>query len=114
MRTRTLPETCATCKREYDDSFASVCSSWFHCCRDCNWRNGVVIVPCEEHDDADHEMNEVRYAEALKEVERIWPLMTAASVGTPEGTKYEALLKRVDAYERKHFPIPVPAPEGAR
>jgi HTH-type transcriptional regulator / antitoxin HigA len=50
------------------------------------------------------------HATALKQIERLWP---AAGTETPEGEALEILSTLVEAYERKHFPIPCPDPISA-
>ena len=52
---------------------------------------------------------EADYQEALKEVSRLFH----ASPDTPEGDKLEALVALVQAYEKKHHPIPLPDPIDA-
>jgi HTH-type transcriptional regulator/antitoxin HigA len=52
---------------------------------------------------------EADYQAALKEIERIFD----ARSGTPDGDKLEVLTTLVDAFERKHYPIPLPDPVEA-
>lgn len=49
--------------------------------------------------DEDHEV-------ALREIEQLWN----AEPGTPEGDRLDILFTLVEAYEKKHFPIPPPDP----
>jgi HTH-type transcriptional regulator/antitoxin HigA len=49
---------------------------------------------------------ETDYHLALKEIERIFD----AAPGTREGDRLEILTTLVEAYEEKHFPIPLPDP----
>jgi HTH-type transcriptional regulator/antitoxin HigA len=46
---------------------------------------------------------------ALREVERLWE----AEPGTPDGDRVEVLVTLIEAYEAKHFPMPVPDPIAA-
>lgn len=46
------------------------------------------------------------YQEALKEIERIFD----AAPGTREGDRLDVLTTLVEAYEERHFPIPLPDP----
>lgn len=41
------PEKCGTCGKPYVLDEITVCSSSFHCCRDCEWEDGVAVIPCE-------------------------------------------------------------------
>jgi HTH-type transcriptional regulator/antitoxin HigA len=50
------------------------------------------------------------HAAALKEIEELWDNVEP---GTPEGDRFEVLSTLVDAYERQHFPMPVPDPIAA-
>ena len=52
---------------------------------------------------------EADYHVALKEIERIFD----AAPGTREGDRLEILTTLVEAYEEKHFHIPLPDPIGA-
>ena len=45
--------------------------------------------------------SEEEYGQALKEIERLWH----APVGSPEGERLEALVTRVEAWERVHYPV---------
>ena len=47
---------------------------------------------------------EADYEAALKEIEQLW----GASYGSPEGNKLDVLATLVEAYEDKHYPIPLP------
>ena len=49
---------------------------------------------------------EADYHAALKEIERIFE----ATPDTPEGDDLDILTTLVEAYEEKHFPIPLPDP----
>ena len=49
---------------------------------------------------------EADYQEALKEIERIFD----AAPGTREGDRLDVLTTLVEAYEEKHFHIPLPDP----
>jgi HTH-type transcriptional regulator/antitoxin HigA len=49
---------------------------------------------------------EVDYEAALAEIEQLFE----AVPGTPEGDKLEILTTLVEAYEEKHYPIPLPDP----
>jgi len=49
---------------------------------------------------------EQEYEAALKEVERLFD----AEPGTPDGDRLEVLVALVEAYEDKHYPIPLPDP----
>ena len=49
---------------------------------------------------------EADYKEALKEIERIFD----AAPGTREGDRLDVLTTLVEAYEEKHFHIPLPDP----
>ncbi len=49
---------------------------------------------------------ETDYQEALKEIERIFD----AAPGTREGDRLDVLTTLVEAYEEKHFHIPLPDP----
>lgn len=57
----------------------------------------VLIHPI--YTDEDHEA-------ALREIEQLWN----AEPGTPEGDRLDILFTLVEAYEKKHFPIPPPDP----
>lgn len=50
---RVLPQ-CPTCGEPYDKHQptmrARLCSSGYHCCRDCTWRLGEVTKSCPEHE----------------------------------------------------------------
>lgn len=46
-----FPETCETCSHPYEKDALSVCSNFFHCCRDCFWLHGQVLFPCKTHID---------------------------------------------------------------
>jgi HTH-type transcriptional regulator/antitoxin HigA len=48
--------------------------------------------------------SEVDYQAALNEIEKLME----SQPGTPEGDRMEVLVKLVEAYEVKHFPIPEP------
>ncbi|HBA86584.1 MAG TPA: transcriptional regulator [Geobacter sp.] len=50
--------------------------------------------------------NEVDYQAALKEIE----LLFDAALDTPEGDRLEVLTTLVEAYEEKHYDIPIPDP----
>lgn len=43
---------------------------------------------------------------ALRELEQLWN----AEPGTPEGDRLDILFTLVEAYEKKHYPIPLPDP----
>lgn len=47
---------------------------------------------------------ETDYQAALKEVERLFD----SSPGTPEGDRLDVLTTLIEAYEAKHFAIPLP------
>jgi HTH-type transcriptional regulator/antitoxin HigA len=47
---------------------------------------------------------EADYQAALKEIERL----IESQPGTPKGDRMDVLVTLVEAYEAKHFPIPVP------
>lgn len=49
------------------------------------------------------------YRWALREVERLWD----ANPGTPNGDRVDVLVTLIEAYEKKHFPIPAPDPIAA-
>ena len=49
--------------------------------------------------DADH-------ADALAEVQRLW----GAKLGTAKGDRLDVLATLVEAYEERHFPVPLPDP----
>jgi HTH-type transcriptional regulator/antitoxin HigA len=49
---------------------------------------------------------EADYQAALEEIERLFD----AAPDTPEGDRLEVLTTLVEAYEDKHFPIPLPDP----
>jgi HTH-type transcriptional regulator/antitoxin HigA len=49
------------------------------------------------------------HARALRRIERLWD----AVPGTPEAAELDALATRVDAYERRRFPIAPPDPRDA-
>ena len=49
---------------------------------------------------------EADYHAALKEIERLFD----AAPDTPEGDRLEVLTTLVEAFEEKHFPIPLPDP----
>lgn len=51
--------------------------------------------------------NDTIYREMLAEIERLFD----ATPGTSEGDWLEVLVTRIEAYERKHFPILPPNPE---
>ncbi len=40
---------CPTCKQPYVHNTLTVCSSSFHCCRDCIWNNGRRVYLCNTH-----------------------------------------------------------------
>jgi HTH-type transcriptional regulator / antitoxin HigA len=61
------------------------------------WRNLMEIKPIK---------NEVDYQAALKEIE----LLFEAALDTPEGDRLEVLTTLVEAYEEKHYSIPMPDP----
>lgn len=50
------------------------------------------------------------HAWALSELTRLWE---KAEPGTPDGARFEVLSTLVDAYERKHVPLPAPDPIAA-
>jgi len=50
--------------------------------------------------------NKVDYEAALKEIE----LLFDAALDTPEGDRLEMLTTLVEAYEEKHYDIPIPDP----
>lgn len=52
---------------------------------------------------------ETDYEAALAEIEELF----AAEVDTPKGERLEVLVTLVEAYERKHHPIPPPGPMEA-
>lgn len=43
------PERCTTCNQPFSWFNLSICSNSFHCCRDCQWEAGRVVVPCVRH-----------------------------------------------------------------
>lgn len=49
------------------------------------------------------------HARALKEIERLWN----AKPGTPAYDRLDVLTTLVEAYERKHIPLPAPDPVQA-
>ena len=49
------------------------------------------------------------HKQALVEIERLWN----AKPGTPQYDRLDVLATLVDAYERKHFPMPAPDPVEA-
>ena len=53
--------------------------------------------------------NETDYAAALAETERLFD----ARPGTAEGDRFEVLTTLLEAYERKHHPVPAPDPVEA-
>lgn len=59
--------------------------------------SAILINPI--HTDADHEA-------ALHEIEQLWN----AEPGTPDADRLDILFTLVEAYEKKHFPIPPPDP----
>lgn len=59
--------------------------------------SAVLINPI--YTDEDHEA-------ALRELEQLWN----AEPGTPEGDRLDILFTLVEAYEKKHYPIPPPDP----
>jgi len=59
--------------------------------------SAVLINPI--HTDKDHEA-------ALREIEQLWN----AEPGTPAGDRLDVLFTLVEAYEKKHYPIPPPDP----
>jgi HTH-type transcriptional regulator/antitoxin HigA len=46
------------------------------------------------------------YEAALQEIDRLW----GAPYGSPAGDKLDVLVTLVEAYEAKHYPIPLPDP----
>lgn len=46
------PDACTTCGRRYskDDAESGHCSNAFHLCRDCAWKDGILIDVCKDHD----------------------------------------------------------------
>ncbi len=50
--------------------------------------------------------NDADYQEALEEIERLFD----ASPDTPEGDRLEVLTTLVEAYEEKHYNLPIPDP----
>ena len=50
--------------------------------------------------------NEVDYQIALKEIE----LLFDAAIDTPEGDRLEVLTTLVEAFEEKHYGVPMPDP----
>ena len=52
---------------------------------------------------------ETDYHSALRQIDRLW----RAEPDTPEGDKLEVLVALVEAYEKKHHPIPLPDPIDA-
>ncbi|MEZ4657838.1 MAG: hypothetical protein R2911_09710 [Caldilineaceae bacterium] len=59
--------------------------------------SAVLINPI--HTDDDH-------AAALREIEQLWD----AEPGTPEWERLDILFTLVEAYEKEHYPIPLPDP----
>jgi HTH-type transcriptional regulator/antitoxin HigA len=47
--------------------------------------------------------SEAEYDKALVEVERLWE----AKCGTPEGDRLDILVTLIEAYEDKHYPMPM-------
>ena len=46
------PEKCQTCGEPYSEpptDRALICSSGFHCCRSCTWREGRITMKCKRH-----------------------------------------------------------------
>lgn len=52
------------------------------------------------------EWTDAKYDAVLKEIWRLWD----AEPNTPEGDRIMALVTLVEAYESKHYPIPLPDP----
>ena len=48
--------------------------------------------------------DEKSYYEALKRIESLW----GSEIGTPEGDELDVLMILVEAYEDKHYPMPLP------
>jgi HTH-type transcriptional regulator/antitoxin HigA len=61
------------------------------------WRNTVEIKPIKNEDD---------YQAALREIENLFD----AAPDTPEGDRLEVLTTLVEAYEERHYSIPLPDP----
>jgi hypothetical protein len=40
-------DVCGTCGKAHDDPMASICSSDFHCCRVCTWKDGMIVTQCQ-------------------------------------------------------------------
>jgi HTH-type transcriptional regulator/antitoxin HigA len=53
--------------------------------------------------------NRKDHARALKQIERLWN----AKPGTPSHDRLDVLTTLVEAYERRHFPMPAPDPVQA-
>ena len=50
--------------------------------------------------------SEADYEKALKIIDHLWD----AAQGSPEADKLDVLVTLVEAYEEKHYPIPLPDP----
>ncbi len=50
--------------------------------------------------------SEADYETALKTIDRLWD----AAKGSPEADQLDVLVTLVEAYEEKHYPIPLPDP----
>ena len=50
--------------------------------------------------------SEADYEKALKTIDQLWE----AAQGSPEADKLDVLVTLVEAYEEKHYPIPLPDP----
>ena len=49
---------------------------------------------------------EADYQAAIEEIERLFE----AAPDTPEGDRFDVLTTLVEAYEEKHYPVPLPDP----
>jgi HTH-type transcriptional regulator/antitoxin HigA len=54
---------------------------------------------------------EADYSAALKQISRL--METDPEIGTADGDRLDVLATLVEAYERKHYPIPAPDPVEA-
>ena len=41
-------ELCSTCGKCYIKGGLIFCSNGFHCCRDCQWKDGRVVIKCAD------------------------------------------------------------------
>lgn len=44
-----MGDKCGTCGETYESPSvkAQLCSSDFHCCRVCTWKDGVIVTQCQ-------------------------------------------------------------------